>query len=119
MTVLALPYGSRVAIGALLADLDALLTAEGHTDFVVGNNVGTDVPHDTYPFVRVSQVGGSIAEPESIYWLADTVLQIDVWGPGGNDRFAAHTIAETAARVLVSLSGSVEYTIGTRSQSQR
>ena len=29
------------------------------------------------------------------------------------DRFAAHTIAEAAARVLVSLSGSVEYTIGT------
>jgi len=29
VTVLALPYGSRVAIGALLADLDALLTAEG------------------------------------------------------------------------------------------
>ena len=72
MTVLALPYGSRVAIGALLADLDALLTAEGHTDFVVGNNVGTDVTHDTYPFVRVSQVGGSLAEPESIYWLASS-----------------------------------------------
>lgn len=113
MTVLALPYGSRVAVGALLAGLDDLLESEGHTDFVVGNNIGTDATHDTYPFVRVSQVGGSIAEPESIYWLADTVLQIDVWGPGGNDRFAAHTIAEAAARVLVSLSGSVEYTIGT------
>lgn len=117
MTVLALPYGARLAIGYLLAELDDLLTAEGHTDLIVGNNIVTDAPHDTFPLVRATQLGGSVVQGESIYWLSDTLLQFDVWGPGGNDRFAAHTIAETAARLLASLSGAVEYEIGSSSVS--
>lgn len=115
--LIVLPYVARLAVGFLLETLDDGL-AEVGSDLEVGQNIGTDATHDTYPFVRVTQVGGSIISPEAHYWLGETLLQFDIWGPGGNDRFSSHTIAEVAAALLAQrLTGAVEYAIGTSSVS--
>ncbi len=110
--LIVLPYAARLAVGFLLETLDAGL-AEAGTEYEVGANIGTDAPNDTYPFVRVAQVAGTVVEGSSIHWLGEWLLQIDVWGPGGNDRITAHTIAEVASALFSQrLSGAVEYTIG-------
>jgi hypothetical protein len=115
--MIVLPYVARLAVGFLLETLDGALADTG-SDIEVGQNIGTDATHDTYPFVRITQVGGSVISPEAHYWLGETLLQFDIWGPGGNDRFSSHTIAEVAAALMAQqLRGSVEYTIGTSSVS--
>lgn len=107
--LIVLPYAARLVIGCLLDATE--VTA------LVSTNIGTDLPKTPVAnrgVVRVTQFPGRIVEGSSIYWLETTILQLDCWGPGGNDRIQAHNIAETCRAVLQQrLTGTVEYEIGT------
>ena len=88
-----LPYVARLTV--------AFLIAQPEVFDLVGNAVYTDVPSEpTFPLVRVVQLPGRIISSGSIYWLEETIIQVDTWGPGGNDRLAAHTLAETCRAVM-------------------
>lgn len=108
MSLVILPYAARLAIAFLLdqAEVTALTST----------NIGTDLPKTpvaNFGTVRVTQFPGRVIEGESIYWLESSILQLDCFGPGGNDRVNAHTIAETCRAVLAQrFTGTQEYTIG-------
>ena len=94
MSVTTLPHISRLIVWFLMDQTEVA------DELGVGTNVYTDTPASpTFPRIRVSQVGGSMVE-DSIYWLERTVVQVDVWGPGKNDRASAHAIAEMARAVI-------------------
>lgn len=91
-------------IGRLVAFF--LLGNEDVTD-LVGREVYTVMPTTTtYPVVRVSQLGGATGDHR---WVGRTLLQIDCWGPGSNDRRVAHRLAETCANALTDLRDLVTY----------
>lgn len=111
--LIVLPYAARLVVGFLLDNLDDALTETGHSDLAVGRNIGTDREHDTFPFVEAVQLGGAVISGGTVHWLSDSLVQINVYGPGGNDRYRAHTIAQVAASLLAQrFRGAVECTIG-------
>lgn len=92
-TIITLPYIARLAVWFLL-DQDEM--AE-----LVGENIYTDLPAGhTFPAVRITQIGGRVVPGP--HWLEATTLQAEAWGPGGNDRLAAHTTVETARSLFAS-----------------
>lgn len=99
-----LPYVARLVIGHLL-DRDEV------TD-IVGQEIVTDLTQPVpAAWVRVTEVGGRVVSAGTVYWLADTTVQIDCCGgPGG--RAVAHDLAELCRIALHELSGSVTFTVG-------
>lgn len=101
-----LPYVARLVVAFLLDQAEV-------TDVVAGS-IYTDAPATpTFPMVRVVQFPGRVVSSSTIYWLEETLIQIDTWGPGGNDRLAAHSLAETCrAAMMQRLVGSQSFTLG-------
>lgn len=101
-----LPYVSRLVV--------AFLLDQPEVASVVGQSVYTDVPAEPhFPMIRVTQFPGRVISSGSIYWLEQTLVQIDTWGPGGNDRLEAHTLAETCRAALSQrLPGAQSFTLG-------
>ena len=98
------PYHARLIIGHLLADDD--VTAD------VGDEVGTDISASRLPAIRVTQFPGRPVSGSTLLWLTEHLLQLDCYWDGGSDRYNAHMLAIKAQRALMSLKGSVSYTIG-------
>lgn len=91
-------------IGRLVAFY--LLSVDEVAD-IAGEEVYTVMPNEpSYPVVRVSQLGGATGDHR---WVGRTVVQIDTWGPGSNDRRAAHRLAEVCADALAELRDRVTY----------
>lgn len=109
MPLVTLPYAARLATAFLLDQ-------EEVTD-LVGANIGTDIaatPEAGKGIVRLTSFPGRVIDSTSIYWLESTVIQFDCWGPGGNDRLNAHTIAETCRAALSQrFTGTQSFTLGT------
>jgi hypothetical protein len=98
--LIVLPYVQRLLVWFLLA--------QDEVTALVDQNVYTDLPATPdWPVVRVSTFPGRIIEGGSIYWLEQTLAQVDVWG---GPRVLTHDIAETCRSTLKArLNGAVEF----------
>lgn len=103
--LLELPHAGLLVIGHLLADDDV-------TD-LVGEEVVTDMNADRLPAIRVTQFPGRMVSGSSIYWLTESLLQVDCYWSGGSDRKHARDLASVAHRSLAQMRGAVTYTVGT------